>query len=164
MLAREIFNRADIDGTKSLDKVEVRGMLRSLQIYVKNKEIDSFFEAYDMDKNGRIEIKEFEVFVTELLRKEELMPLFEKYCALQSQRRESEPSMTLSELLRFFQEEQAQSIMLVTLRKLNTNFENIGETKPCISFDFFCTLIFSQKNTIFNPEHSYQYQAYNISL
>ena len=163
VLAREIFNRADIDGTKSLDKSEVRGMLKGLQIYVKNKEIDSFFEMYDIDKNKRIDIKEFEVFVTELLRKEELLPLFKKCCALHGERRRSEPSMTLLELLKFFQEEQTQSITLATLRKLNTNFEVIPATKPCISFDFFCTLIFSQRNTIFNPEHSYNYQVYSIS-
>ena len=159
VLAREIFNRADLDGTKNLDKGEVKDMLKGLQIYVKNKEIDSFFQKYDVDKNKKIDIKEFEVFVTELLRKEELAPLFKQYCSLYHEKRYSEPAMNLFELLNFFQQEQGQAITLATLRKLNKSFESIQATKPCISFDFFCNLIFSQRNTIFNPEYSYKYQV-----
>lgn len=159
MIARDIFIRADIDGTKALDKNEIRMMLKELQIYVKNKEITAIFERYDSDKNAKIDMQEFETFITELFRKEELIPIFEKYAPNFRDGEYDQPVMSLFELLKFFNDEQKQMVTLASLRKIHKSFEHINATKSCISFDVFGSLIFSLKNTIFNPNNSYQYQV-----
>lgn len=159
ILIREMFLKADTDGTKTLDKGEVKELLKSLQIYMRNKEINQIFEKYDADKNKKIDMQEFENFVIEMTRKMELLPLYRQYAALYVEGEYQEPSMTLFELLKFFSVEQNQIINLETLRKLSDSFAHISATKPCISFDFFGVIIFSSRNTIFNSDMSYIYQV-----
>jgi len=156
-----MFLKADVDGTKTLDRNEVRELLKGLQIYMRNKEINALFDKYDSNKDNKIDIEEFETFVIELTRKKELLPIYRKYASQYEEGEFSEPSMNLFDLLKFFHVEQKQMITLEDLRRLSPSFEHTNSMKVCISFDFFGNIIFSLRNTIFLPEKSYLYQVKN---
>jgi len=157
-LAHEIFARADRNGTKLLDRGEIKQIFKDLQIYAKKKKINEIIDRYDYNKDGNIDFDEFKILVKELLRKEELVPIFKRYSPGWLSHNFSEPSMTLLQLHQFFQNEQKQELTLDELRGMNEKFKDIHPTQPCISFDLFNDLLFSMLNTIFNAELSTQYQ------
>lgn len=158
-LARDIFARADADGTKTLNKHEIRQIFKDMQIYMKNKKVNDIIDKYDFNKNGTIDFGEFQELVKMLLRKDELIPLFKKYTVGWLTEDYDSPTMTLIQLLRFFQEEQKQELTIEEIRKFDDSFADVSPAKPCISFDQFCDLIFSMLNTIFNPERSIEFQV-----
>lgn len=159
-----MFLRADVDGTKTLDRNEVRDLLKDLQLYMRNKEINAIFDKYDNNKDNKIDIEEFETFVIELARKKELLPIFRKYASHYVEGNFIGPAMNLFDLLKFFHVEQKQTLTLEDLRRLSPNFEHTNSTKPCISFDFFGNIIFSLRNTIFDSDKSYLYQVTRIII
>jgi hypothetical protein len=126
---------------------------------MKNKKVNDIIDKYDFNKNGTIDFGEFQELVKMLLRKDELIPLFKKYTVGWLTEDYDSPTMTLIQLLRFFQEEQKQELTIEEIRKLNDTFAEVSPAKPCISFDQFCDLIFSMVNTIFNPERSIEFQV-----
>jgi len=154
-----MFLKADVDGTKTLDRNEVKELLKDLQLYMRNKEINGIFEKYDSNKDNKIDIDEFETFVIELTRKKELLPIFRKYASHYIPGEFVEPAMNLFDLMKFFHVEQKQMITLDDLRRLSPTFEHTNSLKPCISFDSFGNIIFSLRNTIFDPDKSYLYQV-----
>ena len=157
--AHEIFARADRNGTKLLDRGEIKQIFKDLQIYAKKKKINEIIDRYDYNKDGNIDFDEFKILVKELLRKEELVPIFKKYSPGWLSNNYSEPSMTLLQLHQFFQTEQKQELTLDELRSMNEKFKDVHSAQPCVSFDLFNDLIFSMLNTIFNAELSTQYQV-----
>ena len=159
-LAKEFFDIADTDGTKALDRKEVHKLLKDLQLYVKKNEIEHLFKIYDANKNDEIEMIEFERFITELFRKDELVPIFKKYASAYVEGEFETPAMSLFDLAKFFREEQQQLITIAEARKIHPSFENVFAMKPCITFDFFGCLIFSMKNTIINPINSFVHQVW----
>lgn len=159
-LAKEFFDVADTDGTKALDKKEMQKFLKDLQLYVKKNEIELLWKTYDANKDNEIDPVEFERFITELFRKDELILVFKKYASAYVQGDYETPQMSLFDLVKFFQEEQKQTITIAEARKIHPSFETVFAMKPCITFDFFGCLMFSMKNTIINPVNSFVHQVY----
>lgn len=135
-------------------------LLKDLQLYVKKNEIDKLFQKYDLNRNDEFEMMEFERMITELYRKSELMPVFKKYASAYVEGEYETPAMSLFDLVKFFQEEQRQTITIAEARKIHPSFEIVFAMKPCITFDFFGCLIFSMKNTIINPINSFVHQVW----
>ena len=131
---------------------------------MKNRKLNDIIDKYDTNKNGTIDFEEFKELVKLLLRKDELIPLFQKYTVGWLKEDYDSPAMTLIELLRFFQEEQKQELTIDEIRKLHSSFKDVSPAKPCISFDQFGDLLFSLVNTIFNPERSIGFQVIKIVL
>jgi len=157
--AKEIFARADKNGSKTIDKNELKQIFKDLQIYVKNKRINEIMDKYDYNKNGKIDFDEFKALVKELLKKEELVPIFKRYCPSWNDNNLNEPVMSLEMFQKFFEEEQHQSINIDQIRAFHYSLEEISPILPAISFDLFCDFLFSMMNTIFKVRHSYNYQV-----
>eukprot|EP01017_Pseudomicrothorax_dubius_P031520 TRINITY_DN4039_c0_g2_i1.p1 TRINITY_DN4039_c0_g2~~TRINITY_DN4039_c0_g2_i1.p1 ORF type:complete len:771 (+),score=146.87 TRINITY_DN4039_c0_g2_i1:282-2594(+) len=73
--------RADINGDCALELEEVSRILKQLHIQVSKENLKRIFDLYDKDKSGAIEKDEFMSLVRHLMRKDELVPLFQKYCS-----------------------------------------------------------------------------------
>ena len=98
-----------------------------------------------------------ERFLHELLYKDELLSLFYNYSTLAKNiqvLQGDEGIMAFNELKNFFLEEQKQEISTDSIRESFSNFafENI-------SFYIFGSLLFSDFNSIFNPEKEKIYQV-----
>jgi Ca2+-binding EF-hand superfamily protein len=164
-IARNLFSKADLNDDNILNKDEMRKIMKQMQINIDNKTFNQKFEAFDKDKNGVIDKKEFNNFIQTLMRKPELLPLFKKY-ASEYNGVDDAPVMTPQELVRFYKEEQKMEILeqeaLEIIDKLKNgsvssyaNFEKIHR----MSFYDFSALIFSNVNLIFNSEHVNVYQV-----
>jgi Ca2+-binding EF-hand superfamily protein len=56
---RQAFQRADVSGTGTLTKEEVRGLLKSFHIDCSHDEFDAFFDDYDRSGDGTFSYGEF---------------------------------------------------------------------------------------------------------
>lgn len=136
-----------------------------MQINIDSKTLNQKFEAFDKDKNGTIDKKEFFQFVQSLMRKPELLPLFTKY-ASGYKGDDDEPVMSAQELVRFYKEEQKMQIPEQEALEIITRFKKGSvstypqfEQIPKMSFYNFNNLLFSNCNLIFNADHSLVYQV-----
>jgi len=158
-MARDLFDKADLDNNKMLEKDEIKKILKRMQINIDNKTINARFEAFDKDKNGSIDRKEFDAFIQSLLRKNELSKLFATY-SREYKGHDDEPTMTAQELMIFYKveqkvelsEQEANEIIHQIKKGSVSAFHNYKKI-PKISFYDFGTLIFSNWNLAFNPEH-----------
>lgn len=158
-MARELFEVADKDGDQKLNKEEVRKFLKTNQIDISKKEFNDRFDAFDIDKNGTIDQKEFIILMQNLQRKEELLPVFTKY-AKEYNGKDDEPVMSISELIQFYKYEQATDLsqdqakeFFELLKKVSVSGNPQNQRIEKISFHDFGTLIFSDWNSAFNPQH-----------
>ncbi len=158
-LAQDLFHRADTSGSKSLSKDEIKKMFKELQISANKKELNEIILRYDKDRSGEISFDEFKDMITELLRKNELVPLFKKYAKEYQDGVYDVPAMTLTELVAFLRKEQKQDTSIRNVLTLSDSFKTKGPDEPCISFDDFVAIIFSMSNLILNPEHACVYQV-----
>ena len=164
-IARSLFEKADLDNNKTLEKDEVKKILKRMQINIDNKTLNAKFEAFDKDKNGVFDRKEFDLFIQSLLRKKELTTLFTKH-AKDYQGIDDEYVMRVKELVNFYHEEQKMSIteqdaldIINQIKKGSVSAYHDNKKLPKISFYDFGTLIFSNWNLIFNSEHTEVYQV-----
>ena len=65
-MAKELFVKADSDGSGELDKEELQALLPELDIYISEAQIDDVMARYDVDGTGLIELPEFLGFVRSL--------------------------------------------------------------------------------------------------
>lgn len=165
-MAKDIFNKADRDGSKQLSKDEMKKILRELQIDADQKYFKEIYKQYDADGNGLMDKKEFDHMLKALFEKKELIPLFKTYAKKFDETKKDEPCMTFQELQQFYKIEQNVE---ATVEELSKIFEMINKENPAadeatgatqmISFYDFSTIIFSRWNLIFNPEKSGVYQV-----
>ena len=47
-----------------------------MQVQINKKALDEKFQEFDIDNNGTIDKKEFDIFMQDMLKKEELKPVF----------------------------------------------------------------------------------------
>ena len=105
VIARDLFDKADVNNDKLLEKDEIKQILKKMQISIDNKTLNARFSAFDKDKNGVFDKREFDLFIQSLLRKNELIPLFSKY-AKDYNGVDDMSVMATDELIRFYKEEQ----------------------------------------------------------
>jgi hypothetical protein len=158
-IAREIFAKADINGSDNLSKSETLQIMKDLQLHISKTEFERVYAKYDKDGNKNLDKSEFQNLIVELFRKEELVSLFAKYAkGFQAQQFEI-PSMTVNELKEFYAKEQFE---VPDISNLNLPKEVINQTNPdlkCISFDDFNAVIYSAKNVGFKKNHESVYQV-----
>lgn len=165
-MARNYFEKADQDDNRSLDKNEIKKILKKMQISIDNKTLEARFNAFDHDKNGTFDMKEFEKFVQYLLRKPELLGLFKQYAKAYNGV-DDQPVMTAAELAKFYKQEQKIDLAEQEAENIISRLKNNSVTPlhrdykqvQKVSFYDFGTLIFSDLNLAFKSEHHGVYQV-----
>lgn len=75
------FNHLDSDSSGRLDIEEVHSLLKELQISLKKHQLKEFVKQNDKNNDQQLDFEEFFNFYLDLVKKEELIPIFTKYCA-----------------------------------------------------------------------------------
>jgi Ca2+-binding EF-hand superfamily protein len=128
---------------------------------VKAKDVDNLIKTFDADNNKKIDITEFFTMMNVLFRKDELKDIYKKY-APKYDGNDSKPYMSLNELLNFLKTEQKdQHTTLKQLRFMSEKLKKVGADEAIIHFDDFAGYLFSNINSVFDPEHQHEYQVNN---
>lgn len=159
-LSHTLFLKFDKDGTKYLDKNEIKALLNEMHISVNEGWFEKTFMEFDRNKNNQIEYEEFKQMLIKISLKQEAIPLFEAFCLRAKEGIEDVEMnvMTEEEIQKFFLKEQNQKLDIVKdIRPLidyyNDNEGKAAENKETnLSFLNFCNIIFSMSNQIFNKE------------
>jgi len=152
----------DKDGTKNLDKKEVKVLLNEMHIHVLEEWFEKTFAKYDKNHNNQLEYDEFKALMNELSFKKEVVPLFKEFCAKAVEGLENTEHfvMTGEELQKFYLKAQNQKMDIKNdinplIDYYNDNDNKNKEQKDYnISFLTFCSILFSMDNQIFNTEKS----------
>lgn len=169
IIAKKLFLKADKDGNKTLSHNEVKSILQKMHMQVNNRFLSNLFKKYDVNKNGDIDLEEFQNLIDDISIKSELEDVFKKYCQEAKYQEFTKAKITYSEFQEFLKKEQKQDISETDFTKLlfflntdlstletipveTTTFNKEETVKPGLSFSDFCTFIFSKKNEIFEPE------------
>lgn len=162
-LSKRLFITFDLDGTKYLDKKEVRNLLKELHVNYNNENFNREFEEFDKNKNDKLEYEEFKNLMNKLLYKSELEPLFIKYCerADEGIKDNEKPVMKMLELKDFFKNEQQENYNDLELNHLVKKYIENSDDKKLneISFLTFCNIIFSSHNIIYDHSKEIVYQV-----
>lgn len=182
-LANRLFIMGDKDGSKTLEFLEVKKILRKLRIEVSSDMLSKVFTAYDRDHNNNIDHDEFQKMIEDITLKTELKAVFRKYSSAARNKKDDKDFgnvlMQFDEFKEFLIQEQKQDVshsefkqMLKLFNKdFSSNFlkeesknnfsmmdhSDIQESLN-LTFSEFCTIIFSKNNEIFEPEKLEVYQ------
>eukprot|EP01007_Sphenomonas_quadrangularis_P001250 NODE_216_length_1801_cov_147.860731_g165_i0.p1 GENE.NODE_216_length_1801_cov_147.860731_g165_i0~~NODE_216_length_1801_cov_147.860731_g165_i0.p1 ORF type:complete len:509 (-),score=189.46 NODE_216_length_1801_cov_147.860731_g165_i0:275-1780(-) len=66
-LLRGFFQRYDINGDGTIDRVEMKGVLDALKVKVSDQQLISMMEQMDINRDGRVDFEEFAQCLTELV-------------------------------------------------------------------------------------------------
>jgi len=135
---------ADQDKSGRLDKHEVKGLLKKLNVRMKDYVIDEKFIRADGNGSGQLDFNEFKVFLEDLRTRNELKPLFDAYA-------KGKPFITAEEFVQFLATEQKEQVTLDEAGKLIHEFSHSDKGK--LGFIAFSDYIASQQNSAFNPAH-----------
>ena len=158
-----MFYKHDRDGSGGLDKREVKELVKTLNLKATDVNVDELIDHYDTDNNEKLDYQEFTDFLNHLLKKNEVLPVFEKY-ASQSSKTKDEPMMTPQGLMDFYEKEQNQILTLKEVCDLHDKYDNASRTDPIISFADFSVILFSPVNKVFNPENFEKLQVTQLAL
>ena len=161
----------DKDGTKYLDKSEVKALLNEMHISMNEGWFEKTFIEFDKNKNDKIEYEEFKQMLIKISLKQEAIPLFEKFCLRAKEGVQDVESnvMTGEEIQKFFLKEQNQKLDLSKDIRPLIDYYNDNEGKAAqdketnLSFLNFCNILFSMSNEIFNKEKLKIFQV-NLDL
>ena len=78
-IAIKAWTRADTNNSGSLNLSEVKGLMKSLNIFVNDNELQVIFNSFDVDKSGTIDKKEFESLIDKLMQKPEVDEIFAEF-------------------------------------------------------------------------------------
>lgn len=91
-------------GEEEMDFPGVERVCRNLHIHMAQRELHAKFAIADTTKTGRLNFREFQVFVREMKRREDIRCLYFKLAS------DPERGITLSEFIRFLRDEQAEDV------------------------------------------------------
>ena len=158
-LSKYLFLKFDKDGTKYLDKREVKALLNEMHINVLEEWFEKIFNKFDANKNQQLDYEEFKALMNDLSFKEEVVKIFREFCARAKEGIENAELnvMTAEELQKFYLKSQNQKMDLkkdiYPLIDYYKESENTDDTHE-LSFLNFCGVLFSMENQIFNKEKS----------
>ena len=162
-MANKLFLKFDKDGSKTLDISETKELLQQLHIEINNKYLKQIFKQYDKDGNNHIDYEEFQCIIKNIMRKKEVIPIFNEYCKNNYEDNDDEGLLNFEELMEFFEEEQKEKYsieeILINLKKILPSRINSTEK---ISFRSFTNILFAKNNTIFDTQKSEIYQVNKI--
>ena len=167
-MAKELFMKGDTDASQCLDYKEVKELIGRLHVMCSEEYLDKIFKKYDTNNNGKMEFSEFEQYLADLLNKEELKPLFKSYAkatmALPDFKGDDQ-LMTLNELRNFFLTEQNEDYSIAQLQEMVQYYTDKSQINSNqISFYTFLTMLFSEFNSILDPNKKKVYQALFLSF
>lgn len=155
-LSKYLFLKFDKDGTKYLDKKEVKALLNEMHINVLEEWFEKIFAKFDSNKNQQLDYEEFRALMNELSFKQEVLKIFTEFCARANEGIDNPELnvMTAEELQIFYLKAQNQKM---DLKKdiyplIDYYKENKEDQSHDMSFLHFCGLLFSMENQIFNKE------------
>lgn len=73
------WTKADTNNSGSLNLAEVKGLMKTLNIFVNDFELQQIFNSFDVDKSGTIDKKEFERLIDKLMQKPEIDEIFAEF-------------------------------------------------------------------------------------
>ena len=149
-LLGQAWSSADKNNSGSLTLEEIKYMMRSLNLYIPNEDIERIFLEFDTNKSSLIEKDEFKLMLEALMQKPEIDELFLKYSA-------GKQFMTLEEFTIFCSEVQGPSSHPQQI--FESFSETINETKSFTlsSFNAYIlnpvcnSLIRTEENTVNMP-------------
>lgn len=159
----------DKDGTKYLDRKEIKALMNEMHISITEEWFDKTFYQFDKNKNDQIDYDEFKQMMIKISLKDEVSPIFQNFCKRAKEGLEDIEAnvMTAQELQNFYLKEQNQRmdlqdeiIPLIDFYKKNNN--NQEQKQTTLSFLNFCNILFCMKNEIFNKEKTKPFQAHFI--
>ena len=161
MIAKDIFGASDKEGDRKLDKSEMWEALKRMNINTTKKHALELFNENDFDQSGYLDYSEFLVLVKKLSKKEELVPIFKKYCAAYKDGNFDAPLMRVDELREFYKKEQKQYIDIERAVDMIKNSKDEGDqNSDKLSFFNFISIIYNDlNNSIFDAEHEILYQV-----
>ena len=160
-MTKNIFQASDKEGNKRLDKDEMWNALQRMHINTTKKHALELFALNDVDKNGSLDYQEFLAIVKNLSRKEELVPVFQRYCSAYKAGDDDTPLMRIDELREFYRNEQKQFITIqIAMQMIKDSKDEGDQNSEKLSFFNFITIVYGHScNSIFNYEHENVYQV-----
>ena len=163
-LSKYLFLKFDKDGTKYLDKKEVRALLNEMHINVLEEWFEKIFAKFDKNMNQQLDYEEFRALMNELSFKQEVVKIFTEFCVRAKEGIENPELnvMTAEELQKFYLKAQNQKMDLKKdIYPLIDYYKESKEDQSHeVSFLHFCGLLFSMENQIFNKEKTLMLMVY----
>lgn len=164
-ISQTLFLKFDKDGTKFLDKNEIKSLLKEMHINFNPEIFEKTFWEFDKNHNNQLDYEEFKEMMTKISLKDEAKPIFQAFCEKGQQGVENVEMnvMTEIELRNFFIKEQNQKMDLQNDIRPLIDFYNDNSNKEKrieeISFLNFCNILFSMSNEVFNKEKAKIFQV-----
>ena len=123
--------------------------------------MNALIQEYDVNKDGKFSYEEFEEFLNNILRKEEVQEIFHKYSSspLEEKNGVIVKKMSPKDLILFYQHEQKQTMTLEDIRELSDTLTTAEMDDYVVTFDVFNSILFSPTNMIFNSAYLKSYQV-----
>lgn len=150
---------ADRDNSGRLSFHEIKKLLDSLNITLKESAVKEKFKKFDKDNSGELDFSEFRNFLEDLRVRPELKELFNQYS-------KNKPHMTPEEFLLFLQQEQYELNADVAHATKLIKEAAHSEAAHSLFYIGFAEYIVSQENSAFNAAHRsgiYQNMTYPMS-
>lgn len=136
--------------------IDLKNFLKKRLIFVDDTDITSVFSKLNFKLNKKITKNMLKDVLREFLNHNELLEIFEKYCAAWLKNDEAECFLTNEELKAFFKFEQNQDLKEEDICKM---FELYGQNGK-MSLIGLKNLLFSKNNQIFNPKKAKKSQVF----
>eukprot|EP00927_Polykrikos_kofoidii_P029711 TRINITY_DN25649_c0_g1_i1.p1 TRINITY_DN25649_c0_g1~~TRINITY_DN25649_c0_g1_i1.p1 ORF type:complete len:994 (-),score=125.80 TRINITY_DN25649_c0_g1_i1:203-3184(-) len=155
------FFKADLDKSNSIQKEELKTVLRNMGITKDNEYIDAIFAEFDTDNSGSLEISEFAELFHTLVVKETLQETFRDYCeTLVSSQVDVIRPDRLCEFLEVDQLEAGDGVHLDQVPELWSRAMGrmtgahlvVDNGETCLTEAGFSEIMCSEANTIFDPQ------------
>jgi len=161
LFARDVFRKNDKDGNHFLTNKEVKDTIKKLGVNMKEETLNALIYEYDVNKDGKFSYEEFEEFLNNILRKEEVQEIFNKYSSSTFEHKNGGvyKMMSPKDLIRFYQHEQKQTMTLENVRELSDTLAAAEMDDYVVTFDVFNSILFSPTNMIFNSAYLKPYQV-----
>jgi len=166
LFARDVFRKNDKDGNHFLTTKEVKDTIKKLGVNMKEETLNTLIQEYDVNKDGKFSYEEFEEFLNNILRKEEVQEIFNKYSSSTFEHKNGGvyKMMSPKDLMRFYQHEQKQPMTLENIRELSDSLAAAEMDDYVVTFDVFNSILFSPTNMIFNSAYLKPYQDFTRPL
>ncbi|OTB06061.1 hypothetical protein M426DRAFT_55852 [Hypoxylon sp. CI-4A] len=103
-MTKQFENRQHSPGDEEMDFPGVERVCRNLHIHMAQRELHAKFALADTTRSGRLNFAEFQLFVREMKRREDISKLYQKLAS------DPDKGITSTEFLRFLRDEQGEDV------------------------------------------------------
>lgn len=167
IIAHDLFFSTDKEQKKVLKLPQVIDLFKKLKLRMNKKVVELMFNKYDVNKDQELNMQEFEKLTDELFEKPELLEIYMKFIC-----QNPEKMMTKDQFIYFLKEQQQEKNAegVETGKPINgegvlkEKVEELFKERETIDFKEFCCHIFSDDNSILDPERLAQNQRMDYPL